>query len=134
MLAVGEAAAWLPMAHADGAAWLGAVRVGLGRSQVEGDVVEAIRAGGGVRMPLTTWRAVAQAIGVSEDMLARKRAAAGDASQPWFEDGEAARRRGGEAVVRRAAGTKPAAKKRRRLTAAAVPGGVVDWSAVARGR
>lgn len=136
VLAVGEAAAWLPMAHADAEAWLRAVgvvrRIGLGRSQVEvvvwGDVVEAIRAGGEVRMPLTTWRAVAQAVGVSEDTLARKRAAAGDGSQPWFEDGEAARRWYFGLLA-----PKPAAKKRKRAAAAAVPGGAVDWSAVARG-
>lgn len=39
VLAVGEAAAWLPMAHADAEAWLRAVgvvrRIGLRRSQGE---------------------------------------------------------------------------------------------------
>lgn len=93
-----------------------------------GDVVEAIRAGREARMPLTTWRAVAQAVGVSEDTLARKRAAAGDASPPWFEDAEAARRRYAGLLA-----PKRPAKRRKRAAAAAVPGGAVEWSAVARG-
>ncbi|MEQ1569577.1 MAG: hypothetical protein ABMA64_28325 [Myxococcota bacterium] len=135
VLAVGEAAVCLPMERADAEAWLRAVgvvrRIGLGRSQVEvvvwGDVVEAIRASVNDRMPLTTWRAVAAAVGVSEDTIARKRSAAKDESQPWFEDAEAAR-------DWYAALLQPKESKRARRAQGRVQAGAVDWNAVARGR
>jgi hypothetical protein len=40
--------------------------------------------------PLTSWRAVAAALGVSEDTVLRRRRAVRDASAPWFRDADAA--------------------------------------------
>lgn len=40
--------------------------------------------------PLTTWKAIAAAVGVSERTLARRRRAGNDRSRPYFPDAEAA--------------------------------------------
>lgn len=136
VLALDEAAAWLPLEQTVAEAWLrrvGVVRlIGLGREQAEvviwGEVIEAIRNDVRERLPLTTWRAIAAAVGISEDTLARKRAAAKDHTQPWFADAEAVR----EWYAGLLAPKEPARKKKR--AAKAVAGGAVDWNAVARGR
>jgi hypothetical protein len=157
VLSVADAAAWLPMPAADAEAWLRSVRVvrklGVGQRGVEvviwGDVVEAIRNDVRDRLPLTRWREIAAACGVSDDTLARKRAAVGDTTRPWFADAEAARawfaglvlkETGKEAVASvpvvaatgRAWAKGPAAVKRAPVTSA-VQAGTVDWNRVARG-
>lgn len=126
-------------------------KLGVGQRGVEvviwGDVVEAIRNDVRDRLPLTRWREIAAACGVSDDTLARKRAALGDTTRPWFADAEAARawfaglvlKETGKEVVAsvpvpaarpRAKG--PAAVKRAPVTSA-VQAGTVDWNRVARG-
>lgn len=99
VLSVEEAAAWLPMDAASAERWLrstGIVRLmRAGDHEVEvvvwGDVVEAIRSDPAEGGPLTTWRAIALAIGVSEDTVARRRTDAGDRAAPYFVDRDAAR-------------------------------------------
>ena len=98
VLSVADAAAWLPMAPGDAETWLRAVRVvkrlGVGHKSVEvvvwGDVVDAIRNDARDKLPLTKWKEIAAACGVSEDTLARRRAAARDGTKAWFADAEAA--------------------------------------------
>jgi hypothetical protein len=41
--------------------------------------------------PITSWRGVAEVVGVSEDTVARRRREAGDRTRAWFADDEAVR-------------------------------------------
>lgn len=146
-------------------AWLRAMRVvrkmGVGQRGVEvviwGGVVEAIRNDVRERLPLTWWREIAAACGVSDDTLARKRAAVGDMARTWFADAEAAREwyaglvaREGEVEARAAtpvaprgrgrpaqpavgAARKAAVRPEAKRAVAPVVAGTVDWNKVARG-
>lgn len=135
VLSLDEAAAWLPLPVEQGREWLrraGVVRVlRLGDGDVEvviwGDVVEKVRAIGAESFPITTWRGAARVLGVSEDTLARKRAAAGDDTPPYFAD-EASARAWYTALV--APHSQRPRRCRRPLAAADES---VDWNAVARG-
>ena len=161
VLSVADAAAWLPMAPGDAETWLRAVRVvkrlGVGHKSVEvvvwGDVVDAIRNDARDKLPLTKWKEIATACGVSEDTLARRRAAVSDGTKPWFADAEAAQGWFAGLVVREGKDATPSAaprqqvaprtamesaprvqtKPRTRTSSAAVQQGVVDWNAAARG-
>jgi hypothetical protein len=54
---------------------------------VEPDVSEAPAAG----EPITTWKAAARVLGISEDTLSQRRRAAGDRSRPWWSNADATR-------------------------------------------
>jgi hypothetical protein len=57
-----------------------------------GDVLTALNPGGGApaTRAVSSWRAVARVLGISEDTLARHRKQHGDTlAEPWFEDPEA---------------------------------------------
>ncbi len=41
--------------------------------------------------PVTSWRGVAEVVGVSEDTVARRRRQTGDRTRPWFSDPSAVR-------------------------------------------
>jgi hypothetical protein len=138
VLSVEEAAAWLPMEPEEAASWLrssGIVRsVWVGGREIEvvvwGDVVAAIQSEGEAEGPLTTWRAIAQAVGVSEDTLARRRGDAADQTAPYFVDAQAAR-----AWYQGLLAPKPKEKApRRQARPKPVEPQVVDWKAVAKGK
>jgi hypothetical protein len=139
VLSVEEAAAWLPMEPEEAASWLhssGIVRsVWVGRREIEvvvwGDVVAAIQSEGAAEGPLTTWRAIAQAIGVSEDTLARRRSDAADRAAPYFVDAQAARDWYQGLLAPR---SQEKAKPRRQSRPKPVESQVVDWKAVAKGK
>lgn len=139
ILSVEEAAAWLPMEPEEAAEWLrssGIVRsVCVGGREIEvvvwGDVVQAIQSDGEVEGPLTTWRAIAAVIGVSEDTLSRRRADAADRTAPYFVDTEAAQRWYRELIA-----PKPRAERapRKRAKRKAEEPQIVDWKAVGKGQ
>jgi hypothetical protein len=54
---------------------------------VEPDVSEAPAAGD----PITTWKAAARVLGISEDTLSQRRKTAGDRTHPWWSSADATR-------------------------------------------
>jgi hypothetical protein len=75
--------------------------------------------------PLTTWKRIARALGVSHDTLTKRRQESKDHHRPWFPDVEAARL-WYDGLLQ----PKPA---RKRAPKKASVGGPVDWNAVAKG-
>lgn len=90
-----EAEAWASLAELAFA--LGAVVVRPGRVVDLSDLGTADPLGfdpdrTGTPAPLTSWRAVAAAVGVDEDTVHRWRSRSGDSAPPMFEDTDGARR------------------------------------------
>ena len=139
VLSVAEAAAWLPMEPDAAERWIrsaGIVRaMRFGGREVEvvvwGDVVEAIRSPLEEEAPLTSWKEIAGAIGVSQDTVARRRADSADQTPPYFVTTEAARN-----WYRSLLEPKVKPKSVVRRVRAKAPGKVqvVDWKAIARGK